>query len=76
MTKHTIFRDGELVEVEGEIHEIFDIPPVIRRMEEYSIAQQLNLLVDDIAAGHFGDAARTGKFMEYVQSIKDRFPKQ
>ena len=76
MTKHTIFRDGELVEVEGEIHEIFDIPPVIRRMGEYSIAQQLNLLVDDIQAGHFGDAARTGKFMNYVQSIKDKFPKQ
>jgi hypothetical protein len=76
MTIHKIFRDGEIVEVEGEVHEIFNIPPVLRRMSEYSIAEQLNLLVDDIQAGHFGEAAKTGQFMNYVRSIKERHPKQ
>lgn len=75
MTIHKIFRDGEIVEVEGEVHEIFDIPPVLRRMGEYSLAEQLNLLVDDINAGLFGEGAKTGKFIEYVNSIKARHPK-
>lgn len=47
-----------------------------RRMSAYrDVGEQLNLLYDDITAGAFGDAARTGKFATYIQQLKQQFPK-
>jgi hypothetical protein len=73
--KHRIFRDGELVEVEGHLADVHDLHPVLRRMKEYNIGQQLNLLYDDINNGVFGEQAKEGKFFAYVKSIKDKYPK-
>ena len=70
--RHKIFIDGILTEVD----ELPEIPPVIRRMQEYNIGHQLNLLVDDIQAGLFGEAAKSGKFIEYVMDIKEKHPKR
>ena len=46
-----------------------------RRRVTYDIATQLAALSDDIEAGVFGEAAKTGKFIEYVRSIKRAIPK-
>lgn len=54
------------------------IPPynyVASRMEAYNIYHQLNLIVDDIESGIFGESAKTGKFMSYITEIKNKFPK-
>jgi hypothetical protein len=73
--RHLIWDNGELKEVYGELHEVLEIDPVIRRMMTYNLGEQLNLLVDDINAGLFGDAAKTGKFMTYINEVKTRHPK-
>jgi len=39
-----------------------------------NLGQQLNLLYDDIQAGMFGDAARTGAFATYLKDLKDQWP--
>jgi len=45
------------------------------REEVYrNLGQQLNLLYDDIQAGVFGDAARTGRFATYLKTVKDQWP--
>ena len=41
----------------------------------YDVGQQLNLLYDDIEAGVFGPAAKSGGFAAYVRGIKEQFPK-
>lgn len=48
---------------------------VYERMNEYDIHQQLNLLVDDITDGKFGEDAKSGKFYQYVINIKNKYPK-
>ena len=64
-----------LVEVQGDPLEHLDVPPQIMRIITYDIAQQLNFLFDDIQSGLFGEAAKTGKFMTYIQEVKDQYPK-
>jgi len=74
---HTIrLGDGSLVQVpDAPLHEIHPLDPITRRQMAYRVDEQLNALHDDIAAGLFGEAAKTGKFMEYVSSIKAQFPR-
>jgi hypothetical protein len=45
------------------------------RSKKYDIAHQLDLLYQDIQDGVFGDAAKQGKFSQYVQSVKSAIPK-
>jgi hypothetical protein len=45
------------------------------RHQAYDIGHELNLLYDDIEAGMFGDAAKSGAFAQYVRDVKNRFPK-
>jgi hypothetical protein len=73
---HKIFNDqGELIEVEGDLDEVSNTPWQIRRMKVYDLHWQLNCLYDDINAGLFGEAAKTGSFMTYINSIKEDIPK-
>ena len=65
--------DGSLVEREVA-HEL-QLPPIIARIQEYNINTQLAALSDDIKAGLFGDAAKSGEFMTYINSVKERYPK-
>lgn len=45
------------------------------RQEVYNnLGQQLNLLYDDIQAGLFGEAARTGQFATHLKHVKDQWP--
>jgi hypothetical protein len=46
-----------------------------KRYTAYDIGQELNALFDDIESGLFGEQAKTGKFYNYVQELKQRFPK-
>jgi hypothetical protein len=47
----------------------------IHRQDVYNnLGEQLNLLYDDIQAGVFGDAARTGRFATYLKDLKDQWP--
>ena len=39
-------------------------------------SHQLGLLYDDIAAGHFGEAAKSGAWFTHITSVKQRVPKQ
>jgi hypothetical protein len=48
---------------------------IYNRKQTYDIATQLELLADDIQFGLFGEEAKTGKFYQYIQSVKARFPK-
>jgi hypothetical protein len=48
----------------------------IRRMNEYVIHEQLARLSDDINAGLFGEAAKTGSFMTMINGIKNKYPKR
>ena len=76
MEKHTIFDENlNLIEVEGNPFDHLDVDPQIRRIKEYHIGEQLNCLFDDIQAGLFGEAAKTGKFVSHIQAVKDRYPK-
>lgn len=62
----------------GTYQDVLDIESnqnMARRMQEYKIGQQLNLLYDDIQAGLFGEDAKQGKFCKYVESIKEAYPK-
>lgn len=74
---HKIFdENGNVVEVESApLHEIHDLDPITRRQMTYRLDVQLNALHDDIKAGLFGEAAKTGQFMTYLAEIKARFPK-
>jgi hypothetical protein len=46
-----------------------------RRFQEYSVIEQLARLSDDINAGIFGEAAKTGSFITYINAIKAKYPK-
>jgi hypothetical protein len=48
--------------------------PKAMRRAVYSIEEQLNRLVDDVNAGLFGEAAKTGTFMQYVMAVKAAYP--
>jgi hypothetical protein len=65
----------ELKTVPGDRYTVFNISPLIRRMETYNVNEELNCLYDDIQAGLFGEAAKTGKFCSYVESVKQAYPK-
>jgi hypothetical protein len=75
MQIHKIWIDGELVEVEGNIDTLLNIKPELIRLKTYNLHQQLEHLYDDIQAGLFGEAAKTGKFCSYVESVKAAYPK-
>ena len=49
--------------------------PDLWRKHAFDIAEQLNLLYDDIQEGRFGEAAQSGAFAQYVRKIKDQYPK-
>lgn len=70
--KEKIWVNGQLVEVNAA-----DVPkdPAIERMLAYRIDVELNHLYDDIQAGLFGEAAKTGSFCQYVQWVKTTYPK-
>jgi hypothetical protein len=53
-----------------------DTPAPIKRMLAYQIRDELNCLYDDIKQGLFGEAAKTGSFVEYVERIKAEYPKE
>lgn len=65
--------DGELRKRDVPYSEPYNY--VALRMEAYNITHQLNLIVDDINSGFFGDAAKNGRFMSYIMEIKNKFPK-
>ena len=53
-----------------------------KRLDEYvggvengGLHLELEKLWDDIDAGKFGEAAKTGQFYTYVKSIKEKHPK-
>lgn len=74
--KHKIFDDNlNLVEVEGDIDQVLNSDYIIKRMKAYDVNQQLNFLYDDIEAGLFGEAAKTGKFCQLIQQVKQDIPK-
>lgn len=75
MKTNKIWKDGELVEVEGNADDLLQVPYNLKRLKAYNLHQQLECLYDDIQAGLFGDAAKTGRFCQYVESIKDTYPK-
>lgn len=64
--------------MDGTWHDPADEPKrqmLLRRREAYDIGQQMNLLYDDIEAGRFGEAAKSGKFAAYVRAVKQANPK-
>lgn len=73
--KKTVFdKDFNLIEVdEEEIKQ--SLPPILKRIKEYNVSEQLNLLYDDIDQGLFGEQAKTGKFFQYIKEIKEKYPK-
>lgn len=48
---------------------------VLSRLQEYNINTQLAALSDDINAGLFGEAAKSGSFMTYINNVKSKYPK-
>ena len=72
---HKIWRNGEIVEVEGDINELLNVPYTVKRLRSYNLYQQLDYLYNDIQAGLFGDAAKSGQFCQYIESIKEAYPK-
>lgn len=75
MQIHKIWINGELVEVEGNVDAQLNTKPEILRLKTYNLHQQLEHLYDDIQTGLFGEAAKTGKFCSYVESVKAAYPK-
>jgi hypothetical protein len=59
----------------NEYVEGFQQLPELARLNAYKPGEQLNALYDDIQAGLFGEAAKTGKFCSYVESVKAAYPK-
>ena len=45
------------------------------RQNLYVISTQLEKLYDDVNAGLFGEAAKTGEFYNFIKGIKDSIPK-
>jgi hypothetical protein len=71
VTQHTIFdQNGNIVEVEGPLEQHYKIS----RMKTYNIGHQLNCLYDDIQAGVFGEAAKSGLFAAEVERVKQLYP--
>ena len=66
--------DGTLVK-RDEVYSPHTYHHAISRLQEYNINTQLAALSNDIKAGLFGDAAKSGEFMTYVNSVKERYPK-
>jgi hypothetical protein len=62
----------ELPRMAGECHAQ---DPATHRLYAYDVEEQLNCLYDDIEAGLFGEAAKSGAFATYVAGIKNQFPK-
>lgn len=75
MQTNKIWKDGELVEVEGNVDDILQVPYNLRRLKKYNLHFQLECLYNDIQAGLFGEAAKTGDFCRYVDSVKQAYPK-
>tara|TARA_R110000868_G_scaffold291803_4_gene552369 strand:+ start:1491 stop:1841 length:351 start_codon:yes stop_codon:yes gene_type:complete len=64
--------------------EFVDKPPVARTVSWQQARQtaydkeshQLGLLYDDVKAGHFGEAAKSSAWYQYITSVKHRIPKE
>jgi hypothetical protein len=63
---------GQLITVPGDP----EMPAIIKRMQAYQVEEELNCLYDDIKAGLFGEPAKTGSFMAYLDSVKSQYPKE
>ena len=72
MSIHESLQQIELPRLAGQCH---SSEPHVWRKHAYDIEEQLNFLYDDIQAGVFGEAAKSGAFATYVAGIKDQFPK-
>jgi hypothetical protein len=68
--------NGELITVEGDINDILNRNPMFKRMKMYNLNEQLNYLYDDIKAGLFGEAAKSGSFVAYLDAVKSQYPKE
>jgi len=66
--------DGTLVE-RDEAYSPHPYHHAISRLQEYNINTQLAALSDDINAGIFGEAAKTGSFITYINAVKAKYPK-
>jgi hypothetical protein len=75
MKIHKIWKDGELIEVEGNIDAILNVKPELSRLKTYNLHHQLDCLYNDIQAGLFGDSAKSGSFCKYIESVKEAYPK-
>jgi hypothetical protein len=75
MQIHKIWKDGELIEIEGNVDTHLNTKPELLRLKSYNLHQQLEHLYNDIQAGLFGEAAKTGQFCAYVESVKAAYPK-
>ena len=53
----------------------FHDPEMIRIVSYGDPGAQLNMLYKDIAAGLFGEAAKTGTFYAHIKNVKDTCPK-
>jgi hypothetical protein len=74
VSTHYIVTDGVLVE-RDVTYSPHPYNHVISRLQEYNINTQLAALSDDINAGFFGEAAKTGSFITYVNAVKAKYPK-
>ena len=74
---HYIHRpNGDPVEFYGTAAEAMARTKHIHQREKaYNINLQLELLSNDIANGIFGEAAKSGEFMTYINSVKSQYPK-
>lgn len=79
MEKHTFYlakHDGTIEEFYGTLEESAARSQQRHdRLQAYNVGSQLNALFDDVEAGLYGEAAKTGKFYNYVMELKQRFPK-
>jgi hypothetical protein len=74
VSTHYIVKDGVLVE-RDVAYSPHSYHHAISRLQEYNINTQLAALSDDINAGFFGEAAKTGSFITYVNAVKAKYPK-
>lgn len=74
---HYIHRpNGNPIEIFGTAEDVKTQTQYIHLREKaYNIAQQLEALSNDISAGIFGETAKSGEFMTYINSVKSQYPK-
>ena len=74
-THYIATSDGDHIEIYGTIRDVEQHQTArLNRQAAYNIGRQLNYLYDDVEAGLFGEAARTGQFATYLKTVKDQWP--